>query len=88
MRINEKAQLVKLELSSQEKSSFFIDSLNGNDNLNFEIEISKYEELCKDKWEKCNQIIEDTLKLTKLKKEDIDEIILVANKNTKNKKNG
>ncbi len=78
----------KLKLSYQDKCDFYIDFLHKNEDFKFEIKRSKYEELCKDKWEKCNQIIEDTLKLTKLKKEDIDEIILVANKNTKNKKNG
>ena len=39
--------------------------------------IEDYEELCKDLRKKCINKIGEALKLTKLKKENIDEIILV-----------
>ena len=39
---------------------------------------SKYEELCLDLWKKCFKIVDNILKLSKLKKEEIDEIILVG----------
>ena len=47
-RLNTKAELVKLELSSQKKASFFIDTLNGDNDLNLEITRSKHELLCID----------------------------------------
>jgi len=77
-RLNEEAEKVKLELSSQENSSFFIDALNGNDDFDLKITRNKYEELCIDLWEKCFKIVDKTLEKAKLKKEEIGDIILVG----------
>ncbi len=59
-------------------SSFFIDYLNGNDDFELEITRSKYEELCMDLWNKCLIKVDEALKKAKLKKEEINEIILVG----------
>ena len=77
-RLNQKTEEVKKELSNSFISSFYIDGLyNGND-LDLEISRQKYEELCMDLWEKCLIKVDEAIKLAKLKKEDIDEIILVG----------
>ena len=76
-KIRNKAENVKIELSKFEKVNFFIDYLYGED-FNLEITREKYESLCKDLWEKCFIKLDEALKLAKLKKEEIDEIILVG----------
>ena len=54
--------------------------INLIDNNDFEIEItrSKYEELCMDLWNICIDKVDETIIKAKLKKEEIDEIILVG----------
>ncbi len=59
-------------------SSFFIDFLNGIDDFELKITRSKYEELCIDLWNLCIEKVKETIEKTKLKKEEIDEIILVG----------
>jgi len=66
-----------MKLSILNSSSLFIDMIYGNE-FNLKIQRSKYEELCMDLWEKCIKIVDETLKLAQLKKEEIDEIILVG----------
>ena len=46
--------------------------------FSLDITRSKYEELCLDLWKKCFKIVDDILKLSKLKKEEIGDIILVG----------
>ena len=77
-RLNQKTEEVKIELSHELKSSFYIDGLYNDQNFDLEITREKYEELCKDLWEKCLNKVDEALKLIKLKKEEIDEIILVG----------
>jgi len=77
-RINKKAEEVKIELSNSFNSSFYIDDLCGIDDFEIEITRNKYEELCMDLWNKCLIKVNDALQLSKLKKEEIDEIILVG----------
>ena len=73
-----KAESVKIELSKFEKANFFIDYLYGIEDFCLEITREKYEELCMDLWKKCLIKIDEALQLAKLKKENIDEIILVG----------
>ena len=65
-------------LSKFDKANFFIDYLYGIDDFNLEITRKKYEDLCMDLWKKCLIKIDEALQLAKLKKEEIDEIILVG----------
>ena len=69
---------VKLELSCAKSSSFFLDTLHGIENIDLLIDRKEFEILCEDLWEKCLKKIEHALRLTNLKKEKIDEIILVG----------
>ncbi len=77
-RLNKKTEEVKLELSQSLQSSFYIDGFYNNNDLDLEITRSKYEELCIDLWEKCLIKVDKSLESAKLKKEEIDEIILVG----------
>ena len=58
--------------------SFFYDMLYGIKNFSLDITRSKYEELCMDLWKKCFKKVDEALKISKLKKDEIDEIILVG----------
>ena len=55
---------------------FFIENLYGKGDFSFQIKRSIYEELCMDLWKKCFK--DKILNLSKLKKKDINEIILVG----------
>ena len=55
-----------------------LESLHEGVDLELKIHRGTYEGLCTDLWKKCIDKIEEALKLAKLKKENIDEIILVG----------
>ena len=77
-RLRTEVENVKLELTREYHASFFLDSFYNGEDLKLKIERSTYEKLCKDLWEKCIKKIGEALTLAKLKKENIDEIILVG----------
>ena len=77
-RIINKIEDVKIELTKQENSSFFIDSLYNDEDFKINIERSKYEELCIDLWKQYFIEIDKALNIAKLNKNDIDDIILVG----------
>ena len=77
-KLREAVEQVKIELSRLEKTSFFIDALYNGKNFEMMITRQKYEELCKDLWEQCFKKVDEAIKLAKLKREDIDQIILVG----------
>ncbi len=77
-RIIKKVKEVQNDLLFQYKSSFFLDNLYGIDDFEIEIKRIEYEELCIDSFNKCLKKVDDTIKEAKLKKEEIDEIILVG----------
>ena len=76
-RLRQKTEEIKIILSNENNANFFIDSLYSKD-INILLTREKYEELCMDLFEKCFKIVDDALKLAKLKKEEIDDIILVG----------
>ncbi len=65
-------------MTRDNEASFFLDSLFNGEDFQLTIERTTYEKLCKDLWEKCIIRTVKALKLADLKKEDIDEIILVG----------
>ena len=77
-RLRIEVEKVKIELSRESNASFFLDSLYNGEDFKLTIERETYEGLCTDLWKKCIDKIEEALKLAKLKKENIDEIILVG----------
>ena len=79
-RLRLEVEKVKIELSrdNENEASFFLDALYNGKDFQLTIKRTTYEELCKDKWKICIDKIEEALKLAKLEKGDIDEIILVG----------
>ena len=77
-RLRIEVENVKLELTRENHASFFLDSFYNGEDLKLIIQREIYENLCMDLWEKCIKKIGEALKLAKLKKENIDEIILVG----------
>ncbi len=77
-KLIKKIEELKITLSCEDNGILFYEYLNGNDDLDLEITRSKYEELCMDLWKKCLIKVDEAVKKAKLKKEKIDEIILVG----------
>ena len=77
-KLNYEIELKKIELTSENQITLLLESLFGIDDFELKIKRSKYEELCMDLWEKCFKVVDKTLEKAKLKKEEIDDIILVG----------
>jgi molecular chaperone DnaK (HSP70) len=78
MKIKLESENVKLKLSTDTDVNYFIEELNGEDDFNLKIEKDKFEDLCKDLWDECLNKVKETIEKSKLKIENIDEIILVG----------
>ena len=78
-RIIKRVKEVKYELLYEKESRLFIDNFYGIEDLIINIKRSEYEEICIDLFNKCFKIVHDTIEKAKIKKEEIDEIILVGN---------
>ncbi len=68
----------KIELSNSNKVIIEVDNLKDNHDLNIVLTRNKFEEICKDLFDKCIPIIEKVLKNAKLTKEKIGDIILLG----------
>ena len=68
----------KLSLSSSDETSIDIDCLANGEDLNLTITRPEFENICKKYFDECFVIIEEALKDAKLKKEEIDDIVLVG----------
>ena len=77
-RLRLEVEKVKIELSREYEASFFLDSLFNGEDFQLNIKKTTYEKLCKDLWDICIEKTKEALKLAKLEKENIDEIILVG----------
>ena len=77
-RIREETEMLKIELTTSSEALYDIPALIKGIDLNLLISRVKFEELCKEKFEKCFFSINKVLKLANLKKNEIDEIILVG----------
>ncbi len=78
MKIKLECENVKMRLSNDKDVIYMIEELNGDDDFKFNIKSDKLEELCIDLWKECLNKVDETIKKSKLKKEEIDEIILVG----------
>ena len=81
-RIIEASEKAKIELSSVQSTTLnlpfiYIDKQTPK-NINLELDRSKFEELSHELLERCKQPVQKALKDAKLKKSDIDQIILVG----------
>ncbi len=77
-RLRKEVEVIKKNLSAESALILSIDSIYENENLEIEILRTTFEDLCYDLWKKCFKSVDNALSIAKLKKEDIDDIILVG----------
>ena len=77
-RLKNKCEKAKIELSSTLETSIDIDSFCEGNDLSITIMRIEFEELCKNYFEMCFPCIDQALKDAILKKEQIDDIVLVG----------
>jgi len=77
-RLRKEVEVLKKNLSAESALILSIDSIYENENLEIEILRTTFEDLCYDLWKKCFKSVDNALSIAKLKKEDIDDIILVG----------
>jgi L1 cell adhesion molecule like protein len=68
----------KKNLSAAQQTTIDLDAIAEGEDLNITITRPKFEDLCRDLFEKCFPPIDDALKDAKLSKTDINEIVLVG----------
>ena len=77
-RLKTSCEIAKKILSSNLQANIDIDSLMEGKDLNMNISRSKFENLCKDLFDKCIEIVEKVLNESKTKKDEIEEILLIG----------
>ena len=77
-RLKVACEKAKKNLSSAQETMIDIDSLAEGEDFNIKINRPKFEDLCRDLFEKCIPPITEALKDAELKKEDINEIVMVG----------
>ena len=77
-RLKTSCEIAKKILSSNLQANIDIDSLMNGKDLNLIISRSKFENLCKDLFNKCIEIVEKVLNESKTKKDEIEEILLIG----------
>ena len=77
-RLKIACEKAKKTLSSAQETMIDIDSLAEGEDFNIKINRPKFEDLCRDLFEKCIPPITDALKDADLNKEDINEIVMVG----------
>ena len=77
-RLKNKCEKAKIELSSTLETSIDIDSFCEGNDLSITIMRIEFEELCKNYFEMCFPCIDQALKDAILKKEQIDDIVLIG----------
>ena len=77
-KLRDTIEKVKIELSRLKETSCFIEALYNGKNFKMKITREKYEELCKELWQQCFVKVDEAISLAKLKRDDIEQIILVG----------
>ncbi len=82
-RIKDEAESAKKQLSLTERVDitipFITMSVDGKPrNLDVTLTKAKFEELCKDLFEKCKNPVQDALKDSKLSKDEVNDVVLVG----------
>ena len=77
-RLLKEVESAKVQLSSLKEVTIDIDQLAGGEDFFLEITRATYEELCEETWKKCYEPLQKALDIAKLKKEDIDDIVLAG----------
>ena len=76
--LKNKIELLKTILSREEFYEFIIGRLFEKEDFEIVITRSKFENLCKELWEKCINIMKSLIEIKKIYRKDINEIILVG----------
>ncbi len=77
-RLKVACEKAKKNLSSAQETMIDIDALAEGEDFNIKINRLKFEDLCRDLFEKCIPPITDALRDAELTKEDINEIVMVG----------
>jgi heat shock protein 1/8 len=77
-RLRTACETAKRQLSSSTSSQINIDSLFDGRDFTYNLTRAKFEELCKDEFDRCLTPVERALKDSKLSKEQIDDVVLVG----------
>ena len=77
-KLRKHTEEVKKNLSCQKEYNYDIDGFYDGIDLTIKVERIVYENLCFNLWKKCFKSVDNALSIAKLKKEDIDDIILVG----------
>ena len=77
-RLKDKCEKAKILLSSAQETTIEIESIANGEDLEVDISRPIFEEICKNYFDECLKCVEETLNLAKLKKSEIDEVILVG----------
>ena len=77
-RLKIACEKAKKNLSAAQQTTIDLDAIAEGEDLNITITRPKFEDLCRDLFEKCFPPIDDALKDAKLSKTDINEIVLVG----------
>ena len=68
----------KINLSTMQETQMNVDALAEGEDFNITITRPEFEDLCKEDFDKCIPIVEKALKDASLKKEQIDDVVLVG----------
>ena len=77
-RLKINCENAKIELSFQKETNIYIENIINNIDLDIKINRIEFEILCKDLFDKLIKPINDCIKNAKLKKEQIDNVILIG----------
>jgi len=78
IRLKNLCEKAKINLSSMQETEINVDALAGVKDFNIIITRQKFEDLCKEDFNKCIPIVEKTLKDAYLTKEQINDVVLVG----------
>ena len=76
--VKNNVEKAKCELSNTTRTTIYIDCLYDNIDYIFELSRMKFDNLCKNEFNRCEIPIENSLRDAKLKYNDIDKIVLVG----------
>ena len=77
-RLRKEVEKKKRELSKIEEASFFIEALKGDKDFKLIIKRKKYEELCMKLWNRMFDVVKRALKIAKIDKNELDNVIFVG----------
>ena len=77
-RIKIACERAKIDLSMMDETEIYLENIKGEINLKIELTREKFNECCKEYFDKLLPCVKKALELAKYKKEDIDDVVLVG----------